>query len=251
MTKLMIFCFVALLACTTAARAEKLTIGAGAAPTENILKPVETPFENATGIDLSIFASGPRQAFIDLERGTIDAAAAGLSFKDWLVLMQNEGVAIVNPEAYQPVVIGQDKVVVIVHKENPVTGLDKQQLKGIFSRKITNWKEVGGKDTPILVIWGEFIQGTNFMFVKNIMDDAPLTSERVEATTAEDIRAYVATNPEAIGIGPQAIVDASVHSPQTPEIVRPITLITKGAASRQVTTLINFIKGAGRKYIKE
>jgi phosphate transport system substrate-binding protein len=235
-------CLTTLLFIAAPALAEQLKIGAGAAPTENVLKPAEAAFEKATGIDLSILASGPKQAFIDLERGAVDAAAAGLSYDDWLALLKKEGVAVADPAAYTPVVIGKDRVIVIVHKDNPVAKLSKEQLTGIFTGKITNWKEVGGKDVPILVVWGSLIQGTNSMFVKNIMDGAKPTTEVIGATTAEDIRQNVAANPEAIGIGPQAIVNATVRAPETPELARPITLITKGAPSAKVQKLLDFVK---------
>lgn len=45
--------------------------------------------------------------------------------------------------------IGYDAIGVWVNKENPVTGLSREQLSGIFSGKITNWQEVGGVDAPI------------------------------------------------------------------------------------------------------
>ena len=87
------------------------------------------------------------------------------------------------------------------------------------------------------------------MFVKNIMDGAKPTNEVITATTAEDIRQNVASNPEAIGIGPKAILSSTVKSPETPEVARPITLITKGAPSAKVKKLIDFIMGEGKKYI--
>jgi phosphate transport system substrate-binding protein len=88
------------------------------------------------------------------------------------------------------------------------------------------------------------------MFVKNIMDGAKPTTEVIGVSTAEDIRQNVSVNPEAIGIGPQAIVNASVRSPETPEVARSITLITKGVASAKVQKLLDFIKTEGPKYIK-
>lgn len=230
--------------------AEELKIGAGAAPTENVLKPVKGAFEKASGLNLTILASGPKQAFIDLERGAVDAAAAGLSLDDWLALLKKEGVSVADPAAYKAVTIGKDRVVVIVHKDNPVQKLDKAQLTGIFTGKTTNWKEVGGKDAPVLVVWGGLTQGTNTMFVKNIMDGAKPTAETINATTAEDIRQNVAANPEGIGIGPQAIINGTVRSPETPEVARPITLITKGAPSAKVQKLIDFVRTEGSKYIK-
>jgi phosphate transport system substrate-binding protein len=48
-------------------------------------------------------------------------------------------------------IIGYDAVAVFVSKDNPVSDLSKEQLKGIFTGKITNWKQVGGKDAPIAV----------------------------------------------------------------------------------------------------
>jgi len=79
------------------------------------------------------------------------------------------------------------------------------------------------------------------MFVKHIMDGAKPTSEVIAATTAEDIRQIISVNPEAIGIGPQAIVNETVHSPEIPEVARPITLITKGAPSANVIKLLDFL----------
>jgi phosphate transport system substrate-binding protein len=240
-----------LVSCSTAVMAEDLKIGAGAAPAENVLKPVEKAFENATKLNLSVISSGPKQGFIDLERGVVDAAAAGLSVDDWMALLKKEGVVVADPAAFTPVVIGKDKIVVIVHKDNTIAKLSKEQLTGIFTGKIDNWKSVGGKDSPIMVVWGGLTQGTNSMFVKQIMDGAKPSSEVIAATTAEDIRLNVASNPEAIGIGPQAIVNASVRSPETPEVARPITLLTKGKPSSKVQKLIDFIQSEGKKYIKE
>jgi len=235
---------------TTAALADVLKIGAGAAPTENVLKPIETAFEKAFGLDLSILSSGPKQAFIDLDRGSVDAAAAGLSFEDWMGLLKKEGVPVADPAAFKPVTIGKDRVIVIVHKNNSIAKLSKEQLTNIFTGKTTNWKDVGGADLPILVVWGGLTQGTNSMFVKNIMGGAKPTTEVIGVSTAEDIRQNVSVNPEAIGFGPQAIVDATVRSPETPEVARTITLITKGAPSGKVQKLIDFIKTDGSKYIK-
>lgn len=109
----------------------EIKVGAGAAPVENILKPIKTHFEKATGIKLTIIASGPKIAMQDLERGAIDAATAGLTFDDWLNLMKKEGVEVKDAAALQQVTIGKDKIIVLLHKDNPVSKLSKDQLKGI------------------------------------------------------------------------------------------------------------------------
>ena len=42
--------------------------------------------------------------------------------------------------------IGKEGFIFFVNKDNPITSLTSEQIKGIYSGKITNWKEVGGKD---------------------------------------------------------------------------------------------------------
>lgn len=231
--------------------AEELKIGAGAAPTENILKPCKEKFEKTTGIQLVIIASGPKVALNDLDRGAVDAAAAGLSLDDWLALMKKEGSPVSDPAGLVANPIGKDRIVVLTNKENPVKSLSKDQLKGIFSGETASWKEVGGPDLPILVVWGKLIPGTNSMFTAKIMDGKPVTKEVLDATTADDVRQNVLANPSAVGIGPAAIADGSVNAPAIPEVARTITLITKGQPSAKVRKLLDFIKGEGQKYVKQ
>lgn len=230
--------------------ANELKVGAGAAPTENVLKPIKEHFEKATGIKLNIISSGPKVALQDLEKGSVDAAAAGLTFDDWMALMKKENVEVKNPGSFQQFTIGKDRIVVLVHKSNPVSKLTKEQLKGIFTGKITNWKDVGGKDMPILVVWGKLIPGTNSLFTRNMLDGETVTKEVLDATTAEDVRHHVSSNPEAIGIGPVAVINDTIKSPEIPEISRPIILLTVGKPSANVQKLLDYIKGEGQKYIK-
>ena len=46
--------------------------------------------------------------------------------------------------------IAKEGFVFVVHKDNPIDGLTQQQLRDIYSGKITNWKEVGGNDEVII-----------------------------------------------------------------------------------------------------
>lgn len=232
------------------ALADEIKVGAGAAPTNNILEPVKEHFEKATGVKLTIISSGPKIALMDLEKGSLDAAAAGLSFDDWMGLMKKEGAEVKDPSSLQQFNVGKDKIIVIVHKDNLVSKLSKDQLKGIFTGKVSNWKDVGGKDMPIIIIWGKLIPGTNSMFTKHMLDGEDVAKDVLEATTAKDVRQNIASNPEAVGIGPMTIVDDTIRSPETPEVSRPIILVTKGKPSPNVQKLIDFINGEGKKYIK-
>jgi phosphate transport system substrate-binding protein len=229
---------------------EVIILGAGQAPVENILKPIKEPFEKDTKIWLYFIPYGPKVALMELEKGKVDAALGGLGFEDWMNFMEAERAGVKDPSVLQHVTVGEDKIKVLIHRDNPVSKLTKEQLKGIFTGKITNWKDVNGKDMPVIVVWTKFLGG-NYLFSKTILDNQSLTKNVIEVATSVDARQMISSKPGAIGLGPLAIVSHTVKSPKTPEIKRPITLITKGKASPNVRKLIDFINGKGQKYIKK
>ncbi len=61
-----------------------------------------------------------------------------------------------------------DGIAVIVHKKNGVLNLTKEQILGIYTGNITNWKDVGGKDAPITVVTRESGSGTRSAFAEII-----------------------------------------------------------------------------------
>ncbi len=232
--------------------AEEIKVGGGAAPIENIFKKVEEPFEKATGLQLTLTSEGPDQAFINVEKGAIDVAAGGLSFEAWLELMQQKGHPIANPKDYKAQVIGRDRIKVLANKDvAAVKSLSKEQLKGIFTGKIANWKEVGGPDLPIVVVFPTKMTGTNKLWQEKIMGDAEWAKANLkEVAEASDLKKMIAGTPGAVGAGPLASQDqSSLHSPETPEVGRPVTALTKGAPSANVQKLFDFIAGEGQKHI--
>ena len=239
----------ALLLATSVECAQEIKVGAGAAPTENILSRIREPMEKSIGLKMTVISNGPVVALQDLDRGEVDAATAGLTFPDWMSLMEKSGYSIADKSVYKSRVIGKDLVKVLAHKDVAVTSLSREQLKGIFTCKIANWREVGGPDLPIKIVWGSKIPGTNSVFQKQVLDGEPYLKEVVEATTAEDIKDKVSKTPGAAGLGPVSIVDASVCFPELPEIGRPITLVTKGAPSEEILKMMEFIAGEGQQYI--
>ena len=71
--------------------------------------------------------------------------------------------------------IGRDALVFIVNDKNPVKNLTTENLKDIYSGKITNWKELGGEDVKIEAYQREFNSGSQTLFLKLVMNDtAPM-----------------------------------------------------------------------------
>ena len=63
-----------------------------------------------------------------------------------------------------------DGLSVYVHESNPITALSFPQLKGIFTGKITNWKDVGGPDLPISLYGRENSSGTYEFFKEHVLE---------------------------------------------------------------------------------
>jgi phosphate transport system substrate-binding protein len=228
--------------------AEELKIGTGSAPAADILNPLKKAFEDATDIQLIIIESGPKVAYTDLKRANLDAAMAGFSYHDWQQLMKNEWMPMEEPSPFNAVSIGTNRLVVITHKENPVQILSAEQLRDIFSGKISNWQEVGGMDAPIMIVWGTLMQDDNALFQERILRGEALTPDILDTTTSTEVRANVAANPNAIGIGPAGIVDDSVAAPTIPELSREIVLLAKANPSESVKKLLDFIRNHGKQF---
>lgn len=74
---------------------------------------------------------------------------------------------------YQYTQIGSDAFVFFVHKDNPVDNLTTQQIRDIYSGKITNWSEVGGKNEIIVAYQRNANSGSQSQLIR-FMDGTPL-----------------------------------------------------------------------------
>lgn len=220
--------------------AEDLKLGGGAPPIEKVIIPVKAAFQQNTGIILDLKSYGPKFALIDLARNEIAGAVLFLKKEEVTGLIKKEGIQL-DPAALQQTEVGKDVVKVIVNKDNPVKSLTKEQAKGIFTGRITNWKDVGGKDAPVIVVYSEIIKGVNDLFSKHVLGGEPFTKEVLDTASAKDVRNAVATNPEAIGLSSISMVDGTVKSLENPEIAVPVIIYSKGNPSASLQKLINFI----------
>lgn len=102
-------------------------------------------------------------AFLD---GSTDIAMASRKIKmSEKMKLQEAG------KAYKEVVIANDALSVIVNPNNKVSQLTREQLEGIFTGKITNWKEVGGDDAKIIAYSRESSSGTYEFFKEHVLNN--------------------------------------------------------------------------------
>ena len=87
-----------------------------------------------------------------------------------------------NHTTFEYTPIGTEAFVFFVHKDNPVTNLTTEQIKDIYSGKITNWKEVGGKNEKIAAFQRNEGSGSQSM-LKRFMGDTPIMEAPTEKVT--------------------------------------------------------------------
>lgn len=108
-------------------------------------------------------------------------------------------------------VVAIDGIAVCVDPANEVADLTKEQLTNIYNGTITNWKEVGGADEPIIVIGREAGSGTRGAFEELVdLQDACKYANELDSTGA--VIAKVASTPGAIGYASLDALDDSVKA---------------------------------------
>lgn len=108
-------------------------------------------------------------------------------------------------------VIAIDGIAVIVNNENPVADLTVEQIAGLYTGEITNWKDVGGSDAPVVCIGREAASGTRDGF-ESITGTAEKCVYSQELTSTGDVIQTVSSNPNAIGYASLASVNDTVKT---------------------------------------
>lgn len=77
--------------------------------------------------------------------------------------------------------IGSEAFVFFVHKDNPIESLTVEQIKGIYSGEITNWREVGGNNEEIVPFQRNEGSGSQSMLIR-LMGDTPIIEPDMQET---------------------------------------------------------------------
>ena len=154
-------------------------------------------------------------------------------------------------------IVAIDGIAVVTDPSNTVEDLTKDQLAGIYDGTVTNWKDVGGNDAPIVVVGRESGSGTRTAFEELLeLEDKCKYANELDSTGA--VMAKVASTPGAVGYVSLDVLDDTVKAvklegAEPPEenikagtyfLSRPFVMATKGEISEQndlVKALFDFI----------
>ena len=188
--------------------------------------------------------------------GTVNIGNASRALKD----SEKESGAVEN-------IVAIDGIAVVTDASNAVADLTKEQLIGIYTGQTTNWSELGGEDTAIVVVGREAGSGTRGAFEELLeIEDQCTYANELDSTGA--VMAKVASTPGAIGYVSLDVVDDTVKTfalegvEATAENIkagnyflsRPFVMATKGEIAEQdatVQALFNYLASEeGKEVIK-
>ena len=252
---------IALLACASlasAAIAETLEVSGSTTVQERAFKGADDKLKTVTGMDIKFLPVGSGRGLMALVDGKVPVSATSETLADTVESakkaakdMDKTFAAPANLVFHE---ISRDAIVVIVHKDNSVGSLTKAQLKDLNTGKVKNWKEVGGPDLAVRVISSHAGSATRSVFQKQMMDGAEYVAGFAEIRTTKEEINEVSKDKGGIGAVSEAFIAANKGQSKvvkTPEIVRPLALITAGEPKPEVKKLIDyFLSAEGKKNMK-
>jgi phosphate transport system substrate-binding protein len=160
----------------------------------------ETYGEIRPEVQVAVTGGGSGTGIAALINGTVDMANASRRIKE-------EERAQAQANGIEPVehVVAGDAIAVVTHPSNPVDSLSIAQLSAIFAGKITNWREVGGENRPIVLLSRESNSGTHVFFLEQVVrqgdkkDKTLFSPDTLLMPSSEGISAEIRQNPNAIG----------------------------------------------------
>jgi phosphate transport system substrate-binding protein len=220
-------------------------------------------------VELSVQGGGSGTGITALINGTTDICQASRA-------MKGSEIAKCKDRSFVPVatVVALDGIAIAVSDDNPLSSLTLDQLKDIYTGKVTNWKQVGGKDAPIVLLSRENSSGTYAFFREFVLDNARYASTAMMMPTTKAIQQEIGNNPRAIGYGGEAYFrnkpgckvlpiamkaggkpvlpsDDNVRAKTYP-ISRPLYLYTAGTPAGEIASYIKFcVSDAGQAIAKK
>jgi len=170
------------------------------------------------------------------------------------------------------VIIAYDALAVVVNPNNKVSQLTREQLEGIFTGKITNWKEVGGADLKIIPYSRETSSGTYEFFKESVLKNKNYMNGIMSMPATGAIIQSISQTPGAIGyvglaylnkeVKPLAVSYDGGKKYATPSIanakdksypiVRELYYYYLTSEAKKVTPFIDYVLSpAGQKIVEE
>ncbi len=157
-------------------------------------------------------------------------------------------------DTLKSLVVARDGIAVVLNPANPVTGLTLEQVRGLFSGAVRNWKAVGGPDHAVNVISREAGSGTRTSF-EQIIGGVSLTEDALIQDSNGTIRETVANDAHAVGYLSHGLINEKIKPVPVDgfsctekdimagnyKMVRPVYLVYQASVSPACQSFLDFL----------
>lgn len=170
-------------------------------------KVTEAFMKDFPDVSISVSGGGSGNGIKALIDGTTDIADSSRFIKD-----EEVKLAVEKGTYPVPFAVAYDAIVPVVNPENPIKDISAEQLKGIYTGEIKNWKDLGGSDAKIVVISRDTSSGTYEIWEEKIMKKDRVSASALLQASNGAIMQVVSKNKSAIGYVGIGYVDKSVKA---------------------------------------
>ncbi|MEI8133260.1 MAG: phosphate ABC transporter substrate-binding protein PstS family protein, partial [Leptolinea sp.] len=229
---------------------------AGSTTVQPLAEKLAAEFTKAnTGVKIDIQGGGTSVGITSAGDGTVEIGNASRALKDEEKKKYPD---------LKEITIAFDGIAVVVNPNVKLDGLTRDQIRDIFSGKVTNFKDVGGPDAPITIVSREEGSGTRTAFEDLVMlaKDAngkdvktPIFEKAILQQSNGQIRTTIATTENSIGYLSFGFLDSSIKALKfdgieptvanvknnTYKVSRPLNMLTKGDPKPLAKAFIDYI----------
>ena len=218
---------------------KKIVIGGSSTVYNFFFKDNEKLVEEKTGIDLDVVLSSSGRGVLGLVDGEHDIATVSSDF-DMIVskINDNEGRNL-NPDDYQIDEISRTEAIFVVHPDNPVKELTKEQVSDIFTGKVRNWDELGVSGLgKIRVVTEHPTGGIYNLVIDKVTQGQAICDSKLVMQNAPQIAIVVSQTPGGFGMFSEATPEdqrRGVKASEIPgfEVIQNMAFVTKKNDTRQ------------------
>ncbi len=212
-------------------------------------------------VDISVQGGGSGVGIASLLDGTTDIADSSRKIKDKEIAKAKEHG--ITPHE---IVIAMDGIAVIVHPSNKISHLSKEQIKAIYTGKVSDWAELGGEKKKIVVVSRDTSSGTFEAFENLTLDKEKVRPDALTTASNQAVVMTVAGTPNAIGYAGLGYLSKKVKPLKVDNVEctretiisgsyplsRPLFMYTNGEPGGKIKQFIDFILSEeGQKLVEE
>jgi len=149
------------------------------------------------GAAIQVTGGGSGTGISALINGTTDICQASRSMSD----AEKNNLREKYKTPGEEIPVARDGLSVYVNAANPLKELNMDQLRLIFTGKVTNWKEVGGKDAKIILYSRENSSGTYVFFKEHVLKNADYAQRAQSMPGTAAVVNAVSKEKNSIGYG--------------------------------------------------